>query len=277
MTARWLTDMADVLRRAGLNVVEQAGWQTRARSSGGYASGPWCVMWHHTASSPTSTAAGDANYMSNGSSSRPVANLLIARNGDVWCLAAGATNTNGQGNALRFSRGTVPANRMNEYAIGMEIQNTGVGEPYQRVCVDAAFATSAALCAAYGLAVDDVAGHWDYAPTRKIDPATAAAVQGPWRPRSVTSSGTWALDDLRAELRRRATVTPPDPTPQPPEDFDVDSFLIRHTTEGWHALVYGDGKVTGIDNGNPQPWIDRFGTPLPTPAPIWTDFTNKGG
>ncbi len=73
----------------------------------------------------------------------------------------------------------------------------------------------------------------------------------------------------------------PDPPPQPeptpdPEDFDMDSFLIRHTDTGWHALVYGDGKVTGIDNGNPQPWIDRFGAPLPTPAPIWTDFTDKG-
>ena len=57
MTGRYLTDMANVLRAAELRVVEQAGWQQRARSSGGYGSGlPLCVMWHHTASGANATS-----------------------------------------------------------------------------------------------------------------------------------------------------------------------------------------------------------------------------
>jgi len=278
VTGRYLTEMADVLRAAGVTVVEQDGWRTRARSSGGYSGNrPWCVMWHHTASGANATAANDAQYMSYNASDKPIANLLIARDGTVWVLAAGATNTNGKGNPQPFTRGTVPADQMNTHAIGMEIQNTGVGQTYSQPCIDAAFATSLALCAAYGLAPDDVCTHAQYAPGRKIDPATAAAVAGPWQPRSINSSGSWNLDDLRAECRRRASgpaPIPPDPTP---EDFDMESFLIQHTAQGWLALVYGDGKVTGIDNGNPGPWTARFGAPLPTPEPIWNDFTAKGG
>ena len=56
----------------------------------------------------------------------------------------------------------------------------------------------------------------------------------------------------------------------------MTNFLIQHPVEGWIALVYGDGKVTGIDVGNPEPWIERFGWPLPAPASIWDDFANKG-
>ena len=62
---------------------------------------------------------------------------------------------------------------------------------------------------------------------RKIDPATAAAVEGPWKPRSTNSSGTWSQDDIRAECARRATTTPepePEPTPTPEED-DVIIYL----------------------------------------------------
>ena len=86
MSGRYLTDLADWLRGVGLVVVEQDGWKTRARSSGGFAAGrPWCVMWHHTASQ--TTPANDANYMSNGSPDRPIANLLVCRDGSVWVLA----------------------------------------------------------------------------------------------------------------------------------------------------------------------------------------------
>jgi len=172
-------------------------------------------MWHHTASSATASASSDANYMSYSADSKPVANILIARDGTAWVLAAGATNTNGKGVARTFSRGTVPADSMNTYAIGMEIQNTGVGQAYTQQCIDACFKVSNALCKAYGLAPDDVDEHVTYAPGRKIDPATAAAVQGPWKPRSTNSSGSWNVDDLRAECRRRAGSGP---TPTPQED-----------------------------------------------------------
>ena len=281
MGDRWLTDLADVLRAAGLTVVEQDGWQTRARGSGGFdGTRPWCVMWHHTASSPTSTAEGDASYMSNGSPDRPIANLMIARDGAVWVLAAGATNTNGSGDALRFTRGTVPANSMNTHAIGMEIQNTGVGEPYAQACIDAAFTTSLALAAAYGLDPADVATHNLYAPTRKIDPATATAVQGAWQPAAVTSSGTWSIDDLRGELARRAAnpvPQPEPPTPTPPDTLGDDAmpFLLENTGTGEYALVYGVGLVIGLAGPDVPFYADRFGDALPCDPVIWGYYVSN--
>jgi len=247
MSGRYLTDLADVLRRAGLRVIEQDGWQKRARSSGGYSdSRPWCVMWHHTASGANASASSDASYMSYGSENKPVANLMIARNGEVWVLAAGATNTNGKGNSRRFSKGTVPADSMNSYAVGMEIQNTGVGQAYSVECINAAFGASLAVCAAYGLAPDDVDCHHTYAPGRKIDPATAAAVQGGWRPSSVNSSGSWSLDDLRAECRRRAAGTAPTPTPPTPGDDTVIRLFSSQTEpKEYNALFFAECDAQG--------------------------------
>lgn len=237
MSGRYLTDMADVLRRAGCSVVEVDGWQKRARNSGGFANGrPVCVMWHHTASQ--TTAENDVRYIISADTA-PIANLYIARNGDVWVIAAGATNTNGKGQSLRFSRGTVPADKMNEWAIGMEFANSGVGEAYSQTQIDAGFRASLALCDAYGLAPDDVANHADYAPGRKIDMATAAAVQGPWRPRGTNSSGTWSLDDLRAECRSRASTAPlpPEPAPEPTEVEAMGMFVLDSATMGSALLM----------------------------------------
>lgn len=275
MSGLYLTDMADVIRAAGVPVVEQDGWKSRARSSGGYSSGrPWCVMWHHTASSATATAKGDTDYMSFNADTKPIANIMMARDGAAWVLAAGATNTNGKGVARKFSKGTVPADSMNTYAIGMEIQNTGVGQAYSPACIDNCFKVSIALCRAYGLQPDDVDQHVDYSPGRKIDPATALAVQGPWQPLSINGSGSWDLNDLRAECRRRAS-TSPTPTPPRPEDFDVDSFIIVNNSTGQPAIVYGDGKVTGLDGETIGQWTARFGDLLPASAGVFDSFTKK--
>lgn len=277
MSGTYLTNMADVLRAAGVAVVEQDGWRTRARSSGGYSAGrPWCVMWHHTASSANASAASDANYMSYSADSKPIANILLARDGTAWVLAAGATNTNGKGDACSFSKGTVPADSMNLYAIGMEIQNNGVGQAYSQQQIDAAFKVSLALCQAYGLRPDDVQQHVNYAPGRKIDPATAAAVEGPWRPRSTNSSGSWAIDDLKAELRRRAGSTPPQPQPIPDEEDEYDvAFIIINQDTGQPALVYGEGKMTGIDGTSFDAFVGKFGPAIVVEAGTFNDFEAK--
>ena len=238
MSGRYLTDMADVLRGAGLQVVELSGWQTRARSSGGYASGaPSVVMWHHTASA--GDGATDADYCTFRASDRPLCNVVIGRDGITYVCAAGATNTNGKGGPLTLPDGrTVPADSMNTRAIGIECSNSGTGQAWPQVQVDAVHAASAALCAAYIGGADQVAGHVDWAPGRKIDPATAAAVQGPWRPSAVNSSGSWALGDLRAECLRRASTggTPgPEPEPAPPDALGADDMR--------YIVCVGDGAT----------------------------------
>jgi hypothetical protein len=206
VSGTYLTWLADAYRAAGLTVVEFQGWQTRARSSGGFAAGrPVCTMWHHTASS--TSPQNDANYMCNGSSDRPIANVLIARDGTVWVLAAGATNTNGKGDSLTFSTGTVAADSMNTSAIGVEIANAGTGEVYPQAQVDSMFTVSNVHAARLGWQPSDLAGHVDYAKTRKIDPAVNK-VTGPWAPGSINSSGSWNVTDVRNEAIRRATNTP---------------------------------------------------------------------
>lgn len=256
MSGRYLTDLADVLRRAGQTVVELDGWQTRARSSGGYNDGgPWCVMLHHTASN--GDGAADANYCTFGSSDRPVCNLVLGRDATWYACAAGATNTNGKGGPLRLADGrTVNADQMNLRAVAIEMSNDGIGMAYPVAMVDAMFAGLVALGDAYlGGRYDLAAGHVDWT-TRKIDPATAAAVDPAcgWRPGSINSSGSWRLADWIAETQRRAanTPTPIPPTPDP-EDDDVKLYLV---------LYPGTSGQFVTD-------LATFKTPIASPAVAW--------
>src|SRR5205085_11455876 len=101
----------------------------------------------------------------------------------------------------------------------IEVANDGVGGAWPSVQIDAFFAASNAMNERFGNIPGDVISHalgaGDGYTNRKIDPATASAVQGMWQPRSTNSSGTWSLADIRAECARRAG-TSPGPIPQPP-------------------------------------------------------------
>lgn len=248
MTGIYYADMLDVLRAAGCQVAESAitnGWQTRSRSSGGFPSPPLGAWWHHTASQ--TSPANDLNYMINGSPDKPVGNLLLDRTGCFWPIAAGASNCAGKGGPWTFSRGTCPADSGNTRGWQLEVANNGVGEAWPQVQVDAYFAGSNALNAHVGNRPDDIITHHAWAPTRKIDPATATAVQGPWGPGSCTSSGTWDLDDIRAECSRRAGSSP-GPTPIPPPDGgddDVEKICVR-TTDGYPWVTDFASYATSI-------------------------------
>ena len=246
MSGRMLTGLAQVLRDAGLTVVEYGGWQHRARSSGGFEPGkPWGVMWHHTASQ--TTPENDASYMCHGSPDAPIANLLIARDGVVWVLAAGGTNTNGKGGPVLWSRGAVPKDAMNTYAVGMEIANNGVGEQYPAAQIDAAFTASLAMLRAAGLQPYDVCTHQTYAPDRKIDPAVAENVQGDWQPERVTGSGSWSLVDLIDEHERRWAQLPPGGGGD--MGYPLEGFWRMHNDDAVYA-VYAGGYKVWLADGN---------------------------
>lgn len=267
MGDRYLTDLAHVVRAAGLSVVETAGWETRARGSGGYdGDRPWCVVWHHTASS--TTPENDVNYIIHGCPDAPVANLYLARDGTVYVCAAGACNHAGKGGPASFMRGTVPTDQMNTHAIGVEAANAGTGERWPAEQIDAYFALSLALSAAYGFDVGDVITHGGpdgWAPDRKIDPATAAAVEGEWRPEAVTSAGTWSLLDIRAELELRA------------QHATEDDMLYLATLADGTVCVVGSAirPVSGdeIAPGGPYAGLPRF---VPDPASYWHAWLRAG-
>jgi hypothetical protein len=285
VTGIYYVEAADWLRSAGLTVVEVKGWQTRARSSGGFAAPPLGIQWHHTASK--TTPENDTNWQYFSSSDAPIGNMTIMRDGVVWIGAAGAANTAGKGGPMTMSRGTVPVDGANSRTWAFEVANNGVGEPWPQVQIDAYFAASNELNRRFGNSPRDVFTHAINTSTakgwtdRKIDPATAAAVQGPWRPRSVNSSGTWNLDDIRDECARRATAptpTPPDPTPEPEDDEMARLYLAKLDTNAYHVRR-GDGNVGTVvrssENNELKRRLDAGQAARPGGAAYYSPTTDK--
>src|SRR5690606_14092790 len=161
-----LTNLADILRGAGLKVVEVPGWKTRGH---GQMSGVRGVLWHHTATA--ASAAGDypsQNIVTNGRSDLPgpLANLGLGRSGTWYVIAAGLAYHAGTG-----SHPAVGTNNGNNYLIGIEAEHPGTpGHPWPAVQLDSYRRGTAALLKAFGLGSDRCIGHKEWAPNRKIDP-----------------------------------------------------------------------------------------------------------
>ena len=261
MAGIYLTWLVDVLRGAGCTVFENsmtAGWQNRARSSGGFPATPLGVQWHHTASN--TTPYNDLSWMIDGSDDAPIGNLLLDRSGYFWPIAAGAANTAGKGGPLTMSRGTIPIDSANTRSVAIEAANNGVGEAWPAVMMDAYFKGSNAINARLGNIPTDVFNHNTWAPSRKIDPATASAVHGSWRPKSTTSSGTWSQVDVCNECAKRAGAgpspgpgpgpTPPTPTPdEDDDDMDFDGFWRRDNSDCVYAIYKHGAKQWMTDPG----------------------------
>lgn len=210
---------ADIASDAGLVVKvtdTNAGWERRARSSGGFPTAPVGVMWHHAASSGSTSDEACVNYQVRGNPDNPVGNMTLGRNGDLWPIAAGASNCSGKGGPMTFSRGVCAKDSGNTALVNVEVNNDGVGGAWSVQCVDAYFKLSNAVNQYLGNQPDDITSHalgdGSGYTDRKIDPARAESVQGPWRPRSVNSSGTWSLPDMRNECLRRSAGTEDDMT-----------------------------------------------------------------
>lgn len=237
MGSRYLEELADVCRYAGLIVYEVDGWQHRARSSGGYDSGrPTHVMVHHTASNPSSDPDGDVQYIAFNADAAPLSNLYLSRSGEVWVIAGGATNTNGSGSAPW--PGGCPVDQMNTHAIGIEAASQGTGEVWPYEQQTAYLDLCAALCAEYGIAVGCVRGHAEYAPGRKIDPAGSSMY--------ATGSATWNMELYRTDVSD-VLVPEPEPEPRPPTgDDDMPAYgpyLIQATGKDGNPV----GTVYALD------------------------------
>lgn len=243
MGTKYLTELANWLREAGLEVVEWGNWKTKGRSSGGFDDDkPWCTMWHHTASK--TTPSNDATYCFDTAPDAPLANMLLARNGVVYVGAAGATNTNGKGGPLKVSRGTIPKDAMNTYAVSIEAANNGVGEVWPEVQINSFFIINNTLADKLDFMPIDLGTHQQWAPTRKIDPARADAVLGLWVPEMVNvQSGSWTYQSIRGEAARRFFNQPP--TPPTPEEEPMRILILKDA---------GDAAV--LLNGFTASWLD---------------------
>ena len=183
--ALWLPD---TLRAHGLTVHETPGWQNRGSST----LNPSGVVCHHTASAAGSDHPALGTVINgrpdlNG----PLCNVLLARNGDCYIIAAGTANHAGTGGWRGLSG--------NSSVLGIEAENNGVGEPWPAHQIDAYVRLCAAMCDGGGFTPDTVCYHREWAPTRKPDPAGPGIPSGDeWRRRvaeALTQGDAMTADD----------------------------------------------------------------------------------
>lgn len=166
-----LANMANVLRAAGLTVVEVPGWQNRA-FNGRDMTEVRGVLWHHTVG-PRSGNMPSLNVLINGRPDvgGPLSQLGLGRDGTVYVVAAGLCNHAGAG-ALP----NIPRDRGNYYMIGIEMESAGT-PPYDWTAdqIRVAPHLGAALERAYLTHLPEAlriqAGHKEYSSQGKIDPA----------------------------------------------------------------------------------------------------------
>jgi N-acetylmuramoyl-L-alanine amidase/LysM domain len=221
---RVLFDLADVLRRAGLQVREVDGWEQRQRSGTGYGQAdPTGIIVHHTASPSGWNGQPDVDRLAFECDVAPMSNLYLDRGGQWWVLAGGATNTNGTGGPW----GPIPQDSANSRVIGIEAGNNGIGEPWPTVMQDAYVAGVAALADAYGVEAGNILSHQEWAPTRKIDPA------GPSRFGSINGAHSWDMDQFRAAVDKARGDTGPIRITSSPPSTTASTCVVRPGDSWW--------------------------------------------
>jgi len=95
----------------------------------------------------------------------------------------------------------------NEYAVGIEAMNDGLGEPWGDEIMLSYRLLCAELIAEYGLTVEDVLGHKEVCspPGRKSDPS-------------------FSMPAFRASIAGLEAQPPTPPAPQPPAHKEIDMF-----------------------------------------------------
>jgi N-acetylmuramoyl-L-alanine amidase len=159
-----LLGLAAAIRAAGVPTVEISGWKTRGRLTGsdGAKHG---AMFHHTASPLSMSTKTTVSILVNGRSDLPgpLCNVAVGRDRRAYIVAAGKANHAGYGGPWR----DVPKDSGNLYICGVEVENNGIGEPYDFAVLDRVFG---AILGLQGRAAGWCVGHKEWAPARKNDP-----------------------------------------------------------------------------------------------------------
>ncbi|MEU7806341.1 MULTISPECIES: peptidoglycan recognition protein family protein [unclassified Micromonospora] len=200
-TIPWL---ADVLRSAGVTVVEEGNWLGRVAGS---SFNPIGVLWHHTAS--TSSAANPHPALGiciNGRSDLPgpLCHALVDYNGVFHVISGGRANHAGSSRGS----GPIPAGDGNTLLVGWEIDYNGVDQRMTPAQYSASVLATAAVLRRLGRDASYARGHRETSTTGKIDPSFID------------------LDSMRADVARQLTGNPP------LELWKDDMKLIQSTNRG---------------------------------------------
>jgi N-acetylmuramoyl-L-alanine amidase len=246
VTYRVLTDLADVCRAGGCNVIEYGGWQSRGRPSSTGCFDPRGVLCHHTASPDSWSDADDLNCILAGNSSAPgpISQLYLSRfePWPVYIVAAGRANHGGKGAIPGEGCGD-----MNCALLGIEAGQSG--STYWPDGMVAAYAKLVkALCTGYGWSVNQVFLHATTGQpcgNSKIDPS------GPWLnephlPLGNPGGSTWNLETWRAYVNS-AGPGPTPPRPITPTEDDMAKCII-HVDESQPAGSPGYSRFNAVWN-----------------------------
>ena len=201
----WQNYLADILRDAGLVVIEEPGWKARTQSTRNPYK-PVGLLNHHTA--PPNPYPVDRLYQK--------CNLFIARNGNVHVVSGGYQWDSGNGSPAVLAEvidGSFPGGRAkdrgiplepdvsgNPYFIDIEVDHPGDGSPLPDVQFEALIRTDAAILLHKGWGVQQLLGHSEWTP-RKIDPRW----DGSWRPMPSIRA---AVQDMMEEMMARFDDVP---------------------------------------------------------------------
>lgn len=192
----YFTGLARVAKKTGYPVVEVKGWKTRSNTRDGMGKVKTIVA-HHTAG-PKSGNAPSLNVVTNGRAGLrgALAHYVLGRDGTIYVVAAGLTWHAGKVRSTAYG---------NTHAIGIEAENTGLGEKWSNAQLDSYVKLCAALVKEFGLSVSDVKAHKEICSPvgRKPDPNF-----GP---------NDLSMDEFRAAVKRGHYKTPaakPKPKPE---------------------------------------------------------------
>jgi hypothetical protein len=194
--ATWL---ADVLSTAGLKVAEVDGWKTRGHGTMGDIK---LVMLHHTAGSL------NGNMPSLGTVTKgradlagPLCNIALGRDGTCYVVAAGVAYHAGKGQWQGVTAG-------NSQGIGIEAENTGLGEPWSDVQLDAYVRLCAAILKHIGAQPIMAVAHreWALPKGRKIDPTGIDMPAFRLKVAAVMNGGVVRAPIPKADAQKRPTL-----------------------------------------------------------------------
>lgn len=152
----------ELLREWGFKVRYEPGWSKR----GYYTFDPHGFLVHHDVS-PRHLNWGVFNIVKYGRIDvpGPLANWVLARDGQICALAAGRANHAGRGRVGAFG-----ALRGSTTSWGCEAANDGVSEPWPPEQMLAYWALARACEIVTGYGRNRTIGHKEWAPRRKVDP-----------------------------------------------------------------------------------------------------------
>jgi len=254
VTYRWLTDLDQVLTRAGVPFVEvpassadptgAASWRERGRPGSTGCFDPQGILCHHTASPAGTSDQADINGILRGNSEAPgpISTCYVGRTGIVYLVAAGRCNHGGKGIRPGIDSG---CSDMNCLLLGIEAGNNGVGERWGDPMTTAYARLVKALCDGYGWGMEDVFLHATTGPpsggcNSKIDPA------GPWQRQPDLGAHTWDLNTWRSFVAEQGGSHPPIP-PTPPTEDDMAKCII-HVDESQPAGSAGYWRFNAVWN-----------------------------